>query len=67
MAKQEDRWAAGFGGEGVSDDAFVSRDQPLGRLQGSVRQYESPLEPVGVEDWVALDLEGDIATPRGGA
>jgi len=42
-------------------------DSPLERLRGSVREYRTPFEPVGVEDWVALGLEDDTATPGGSA
>lgn len=55
MTKQKDQWDAWFDGEGVSDDAFASRDQPLERLKGSVREYDQPFEPVGGEDWEAHD------------
>lgn len=65
MAKQEDKWDAWFNDEGVSDDAFVSRDQPLERLKGSVRQYARPFEPVGIEHWEALDFENGITTSPG--
>ncbi|PAU73985.1 hypothetical protein [Halomonas salipaludis] len=42
-------------------------DSPLERLRGSVREYRSPFEPVGVEDWAALGLEDDTATPGSSA
>lgn len=57
MKKQEDKRQAWVDGEGVSDDAFVSRDQPLEKLKGSVLEYEGPFDPVGGEDWEALNLE----------
>ncbi|GHB15556.1 hypothetical protein [Modicisalibacter luteus] len=65
MTKQEHKWDASFDDVDVSNDAFVSRDQPLERLKVSVRQYARPFEPVGVEDWAALDL--DDASPIGDA
>jgi len=40
---------------------------PLERLKGSVQGYQEPFEPVGLEDWEALDLEHDMTTPGGGA
>lgn len=33
---------------------YSQKDDPKKELQGSVLKYESPLEPVGVEDWEAL-------------
>lgn len=57
MKKQEGKWQAWFDGEGVSDDAFVSRDQHLEKLKGSVLEYEGPFEPVADEDWETLNLE----------
>ncbi|WP_346799460.1 hypothetical protein R5M92_16035 (plasmid) [Halomonas sp. Bachu 37] len=67
MSKQKEKWDAWFESEGVSDDAFVSRDQPLERLKGSVREYVRPFDPVDAEDWEALDFEGATAMPRGNA
>lgn len=64
MTKQEDKW---FDGEEVSDDAFVSREQLLQKLKDSIHQYAMPFEPVGDEDWEALNLEDDATTPRGHA
>jgi len=37
------------------------------RLKGSVQGYQEPFEPVGIEDWEALNLEDDMTTPGGGA
>jgi len=42
-------------------------DSPWERLKDSVREYRAPFEPVGIEDWAALELENDTATPGGGA
>lgn len=42
-------------------------DNPRERLKGSVQGYHEPLEPVGIDDWDALDLEDDMTTPGGGA
>ena len=42
-------------------------DSPPGRLKGSVQGYQEPFEPVGIDDWEALDLEDDMTTPGGGA
>ena len=33
---------------------------PLQRLKGSVGKYELPFEPVGVDDWEALQLEEPV-------
>lgn len=30
---------------------------PLQRLKGSVGKYELPFQPVGVEDWEAMQVE----------
>ena len=40
---------------------------PVERLKGSVQGYQEPFEPVGIDDWEALDLEDDMTTPGGGA
>ena len=32
-----------------------SEEEALKALRGSVLQYDDPLEPVGVEDWEALE------------
>lgn len=42
----------------VSDDAVDRRDPPLKRLEGSVREYRQPFEPVGLSDWEAVMLDG---------
>ncbi|WP_205598543.1 antitoxin Xre-like helix-turn-helix domain-containing protein [Halomonas sp. NO4] len=55
VKKPQGEWPAWFASEGVSDDAFVHRDQILERLKGSVREYDRPFEPVGAEDWEAHD------------
>jgi hypothetical protein len=57
MKKLEGKWDAWFNSEGVNSVAFVSRDQPLERLKGSVHEYGRPFDPVDIEDWEALDLE----------
>lgn len=31
---------------------------PLKKLEGSVHHYDQPFEPMGVEDWEAVVLEG---------
>ena len=53
MTKQNDQWDTWYGSEGVSEDAFASRDQPLERLKGSVRGYDRPFDPVAIESWEA--------------
>src|SRR5690554_5101607 len=53
MTKQNDQWDTWYGREGVSEDAFASRDQPLERLKGSVRGYDRPFDPVAIESWEA--------------
>ncbi|MGV2933101.1 hypothetical protein ACE3G8_18685 [Vreelandella venusta] len=42
----------------VSNDAVDSRDPPLKRLKGSVREYHQPFESVSLSDWEADLLEG---------
>ncbi|MGP9576203.1 hypothetical protein ACT3TA_16935 [Halomonas sp. AOP42-C1-46] len=42
----------------VSDNAVDRRDPPLKRLEGSVREYRQPFEPVGLSDWEVVMLEG---------
>lgn len=66
MKKLSSTWDEGLDSESVSTDAFVSRDQPLKRLKRSVQEYESPIEPVGVKHWEALDPDG-TGTQRGDA
>ncbi|MDR5900129.1 hypothetical protein QC823_14180 [Halomonas vilamensis] len=34
-----------------------AHDHPLQRLKGSVHEYKAPFEPVGVDDWEALQQE----------
>lgn len=41
--------------EDEAEEATTSRDQPLEKLTDSVGDYDGPFEPVGVEDWAALD------------
>lgn len=53
--------APSHGAEGAAPDS------PRERLKGSVQEYHQPFEPVGIEDWDALDLEDDMTTLRGGA
>ena len=42
----------------VSDKAADRRDPPLKKLEGSVREYRQPFEPVGINDWEAVMLDG---------
>ncbi|MGO2243574.1 MULTISPECIES: hypothetical protein [Halomonas] len=42
----------------VSDDAIDQRDPSLKKLEGSVREYRQPFEPVGISDWEAVMLDG---------
>ena len=42
----------------VSDNAVDRREPPLKRLEGSVREYRQPFEPVGLSDWEAVMLDG---------
>lgn len=42
----------------MSDDAFVRRDQPLEKLESSVREYHQPFAPVGLSDWETALLKG---------
>ena len=42
----------------VSDNAAERRDPPLKKLEGSVREYRQPFEPVGLNDWEAVMLDG---------
>lgn len=58
--KREDE-APSHGAEGSAPDS------PRERLKCSVQGYQEPFEPVGIEDWEALDLEDDMTTPGGGA
>lgn len=58
--KREDE-ALSHGAEGAAPDS------PRERLKGSVQGYQEPFEPVGIEDWEALDLEDDMTTSGGGA
>jgi hypothetical protein len=46
----------------VSDNAVDRREPPLKRLEGSVREYRQPFEPVGLSDWEAVLLDG--LTPK---
>ncbi|MBZ0331015.1 hypothetical protein KZO25_11885 [Halomonas sp. ANAO-440] len=45
----------------------VIPDNPREHLKGSVQGYHEPFEPVGIEDWEALDLEDDTDTSGGSA
>lgn len=54
-------------GEQRPDAERATPDSPRERLKGSVHGYHEPFEPVGVEDWEALDLEDDTATSGGDA
>ncbi len=40
---------------------------PLERSRASVSEYIAPFEPVGIEDWEALNLEDDTDTSGGSA
>ena len=51
MSKKKGNGDEWFDAESVSDNAFVRRDQPLEKLEGSVRDYHQPFEPVGLSDW----------------
>lgn len=42
----------------VSDNAADRRDPSLKTLEGSVREYRLPFEPVGLSDWEAVMLKG---------
>lgn len=42
----------------VIDYAVERRDPPLKRLEGSVREYRQPFEPVGLSDWEVVMLDG---------
>lgn len=42
----------------VSDNAADWREPPLKKLEGSVREYRLPFEPVGLSDWEAVMLDG---------
>jgi len=52
--------------------AVKANGSPLQRLKDSVGKYELPFEPVGVDDWEAIQLEelasvthlGDENEPR---
>ncbi|CAD5260692.1 MULTISPECIES: hypothetical protein [Halomonadaceae] len=37
---------------------------PLQRLKGSVGKYELPFEPLGIEDWEAMQLEELVPATR---
>lgn len=39
MSKKQGNGDECFDAESVGDDAFVRRDQPLEKLEGSVREY----------------------------
>tara|TARA_R110002124_G_scaffold247793_1_gene412907 strand:+ start:329 stop:511 length:183 start_codon:yes stop_codon:yes gene_type:complete len=37
---------------------------PLQRLKGSVGKYELPFEPLGIEDWEAMQQEEPVPATR---
>lgn len=57
MSKKKHQWDKPLERNSVSDDAVDPRDPPLKTLEGSVREYHQPFEPVGISDWEAVMLE----------
>lgn len=39
---------------------------PLQRLKGSVGKYELPFEPIGVDDWEAMQVEEPVPATHTG-
>jgi hypothetical protein len=58
MSKKKHQWDKPLERHSVSDDAVDRRDPPLKRLEGSVYEYRQPFEPIGLNDWEAVMLEG---------
>ena len=58
MSKKKHQWDKQLERNSISDDAVDRRDPPLKRLEGSVREYRQPFEPVGLSDWEAVMLDG---------
>ena len=58
MSKKTHPWDKPLERPHVNDDAIAPRDPPLKRLEGSVREYHQPFEPVGLSDWEAVMLDG---------
>ncbi|HAY17414.1 MAG TPA: hypothetical protein DCX51_10800 [Halomonas sp.] len=58
MSKKQPQWDKPLERNNLNDDAVDRRDLPLKRLEGSVREYRQPFEPVGLSDWEAVMLKG---------
>lgn len=39
---------------------------PMQRLKGSVGKYELPFEPIGVDDWEAMQAEEPVTATQSG-
>ena len=57
-----DKW---LNGDGDNDDPFVSHEQPMNSLRGSVREYMGPFEPLGDDDCAVLSQVNDSPFKEG--